>query len=178
MRNAGDGLTYTFACDALAHLHKILLVVAVSGAASAVKALRAALTSNNCKPEFDWYKPGEDVFGAVGLTRDGAGYVCSKSSRLGYGTHHMVALSARPGLLVNGDDEALWQHLRHHTSTPLLREWLPTVRAALSRQQDPPLLLEPTLSFGCAPAIVQTESGHLDRIVQTGIKNGALSIPA
>lgn len=172
MHNTGDGLRYTFHCSAIAWEFRLLLVCGVAGPAMAIKALRGALSQG--KPTFDWYPPGAEYPERTGLTRDAMGYRLTKPTKLGYGTWHFLAYSARSEVLLSAQDEALWQHLCKHMTTPLLSEWTPYIREHLASARK----FRSPSTFGCSPALLAATDADVDRIVSAGIRSGELKLPA
>ena len=95
------------------------------------------------------------------------------SYRLGYGSVHALFTCRQPGFLANGSDDALWQELKQERfTTPLLRSWLPHVRKELETKN----LLIPCATLDCTCCVLTATSADLDSIIESGLKNGLISI--
>ena len=101
-----------------------------------------------------------------------------------------IFVSRNPAFLLVASDEALWRELKSERfTTPLLREWMPHVRAELVRRH---LLVEcrtyPHKPIDGGPGVVGVDlplscvclcaaSKDIDTIVVEGLKAGAIEIP-
>jgi hypothetical protein len=95
------------------------------------------------------------------------------SHRLGFGSVHARFTSRQQGFLINDSDDALWQELKHERfTTPLLRAWLPSIRKELESLN----LLTRCYTLYCTCCVLTATSADLDAIVESGIKNGLISI--
>jgi len=93
--------------------------------------------------------------------------------RLGYGSVHALFTCRQPGFLPNDSDGALWQELKQERfTTPLLRGWLPHIRKELETEN----LLVPCQTLDCTCCVLTATSADLDSIVESGLKNGLISI--
>jgi hypothetical protein len=156
------------------HQDKLMFISLVAFSQD-LKALRAALAAGLASPM---------RLKNVSLSRDGesdvpesvwpapAGYRLD-SHRLGFGSVHALFTCRQQGFLPDDSDEALWQELRQERfTTPLLRGWLPYVRAELELQS----LLARCHTLDCTCCILAATSADLDSIVETGLKDGSISI--
>jgi hypothetical protein len=142
-----------------------------------VKAIRAALAAGLASPI--WLKN-------VTLSKDGntkvpEAVVASPSGfridahKLGFGSIHALFTCRQQGFLPNDSDDALWQELKQERfTTPLLRGWLPYVRKELELKN----LLARCHTLDCTCCILTATSADLDSIVESGLKNGLISIQA
>ena len=140
-----------------------------------IKAIRAALAAGLVSPM--WLKN-------VTLSKDGESMVPGSVSpspcgyridahRLGFGSIHALFTCRQQGFLPNDSDDALWQELKQERfTTPLLRGWLPYVRKELEQKS----LLARCHTLDCTCCILSGTSADLDSIVETGLKNGLISI--
>jgi hypothetical protein len=140
-----------------------------------IKAIRAALAAGLASPM--WLKN-------VTLSRDDEstmpGSVSPSPSgyridahRLGFGSIHALFTCRQQGFLPNDSDDALWQELKQERfTTPLLRGWLPHVRKELELKS----LLTRCYTLDCTCCILTATSADLDSIIETGLKNGVISI--
>ena len=93
--------------------------------------------------------------------------------RLGFGSIHALFTCRQQGFLPNDSDDALWQELKQERfTTPLLRGWLPYVRKELELKS----LLSRCHTLDCTCCILTATSADLDSIVESGLKNGLISI--
>ena len=93
--------------------------------------------------------------------------------RLGFGSLHAIFTCRQPGFLLNDSDDALWQELKQERfTTPLLRAWLPHLRKELETKN----LLQRCHTFDCNGSILTATSADLDAIVESGLKNGLITI--
>jgi hypothetical protein len=93
--------------------------------------------------------------------------------RLGLGSLHALFTCRQPGFLLNDSDDALWQELKQERfTTPLLRAWLPYVRGELGIRN----LLHRCHTLDCSCCILTAQSADLDSIVESGLKNGLITI--
>ena len=96
-----------------------------------------------------------------------------EAHRLGYGMLHAIFTSCQPGFLLDDGDDALWQELKQERfTTPLLRSWLPYVRKELEIRN----LLQRCHTFDCPACVLTATSADLDSIVESGLKNGLITI--
>ena len=140
-----------------------------------VKAIRAALAAGLASPM--WLKN-------VTLSKDGESKVPESvwpspggyridAHRLGFGSIHALFTCRQQGFLPNDSDDALWQELKQERfTTPLLRGWLPYIRKELELKS----LLARCHTLDCTCCILTATSADLDSIVESGLKNGLISI--
>ena len=120
----------------------------------------------------------------VTLTKDGetvapdnvwsSGHGCRVDAhRLGFGVLHAIFTSRQPGFLLDDSDDALWLELKQERfTTPLLRSWLPHVRKELEIKN----LLQRCHTFDCHACVLTATSADLDSIVESGLKDGLITI--
>jgi hypothetical protein len=95
------------------------------------------------------------------------------SHRLGLGSVHALFTCRQQGFLLNDSDDALWQELKQERfTTPLLRGWLPHIRKELENLG----LLARCYTLDCTCCVLTATSADLDAIVESGLKNGFISI--
>jgi hypothetical protein len=95
------------------------------------------------------------------------------SHRLGFGSVHAIFTCRQPGFLLDGSDDALWRELKDDRfTTPLLRSWIPRIRKELETEN----LLVRCDTFDCNCCVLTATSADLDSIVESGLKNGSISI--
>ena len=152
-----------------------LVFVSLVAASQDVKAIRAALAAGLTAPM--WLKD-------VTLSKDGESKVPESvvpspsgyridAHRLGFGSIHALFTCRQQGFLLNDSDDALWQELKQERfTTPMLRGWLPYVRKELELKS----LLSRCHTLDCTCCILTATSAHLDSIVESGLKNGSISI--
>jgi hypothetical protein len=95
------------------------------------------------------------------------------SHRLGFGSAHALFTCRTQGFLLNDSDDALWHELKQERfTTPLLRGWLPHIRKELEAQK----LLVRCHALDCSCCVLTPNSTDLDAIVESGLKNGLITI--
>jgi hypothetical protein len=93
--------------------------------------------------------------------------------RLGFGSLHAIFTCRQPGFLLNDSDDALWQELKQERfTTPLLHGWLPHIRKELEIRN----LLHRCHTLDCTCCVLTALSADLDSIVESGLKNGLITI--
>jgi hypothetical protein len=93
--------------------------------------------------------------------------------RLGFGSLHALFICRQQGFLPNDSDDALWQELKQERfTTPLLRGWLPHIRKELEIRN----LLHRCHTLDCTCCVLTAVSADLDSIVESGLKNGLITI--
>ena len=93
--------------------------------------------------------------------------------RLGCGSIHALFIGRQQGFLRNDSDDALWEELKHERfTTPLLRAWLPYIRRELEIKN----VLSRCYTLDCTCCVLNATSTDLDSIVESGLKNGLISI--
>jgi hypothetical protein len=86
---------------------------------------------------------------------------------------HALAVSKAPGFLVDDSDETLWRFLKSpRFTTPLLRSWLPWIKAYMLSTE----LLKPATNHNlhCHTALMDTF--YLDEVVSRGLRTRKLRI--
>jgi hypothetical protein len=140
-----------------------------------VKAIRAALAAGLASPMWlknvTLSKAGEST--VPGSVSPSPGGYRIDAHRLGLGSIHAIFTCRQQGFLPNDSDDALWQEFKQERfTTPLLRGWLPYVRKELELKS----LLVRCHTLDCTCGILTATSADLDSIVETGLKNGLISI--
>ena len=161
--------------DRLALLGNTMLVCSCVGASQDIKALRAAINSR-----IDGHielTPVQLTLGKtspiVSVALPDAGSYSMYMHRLPYGTVHALAVSRRPGLLLNASPANLWAALKSERfTTPLLRSWLPYLGDELVERE----LLEDLACLDCSCKFLSVTTKELDSIVEDGLKKGAIEV--
>lgn len=110
----------------------------------------------------------------VHCLKSGAGYDVALK-KLALNSWHLLAVARNPGLLPCVSDEALWRELMSERyTTPLLREWVPALRAEFEKAG----CLEKARGFGCQAGVLNLWQEDLDRGVKRGLERAALKIPS
>jgi hypothetical protein len=140
-----------------------------------IKALRAGLASGLSSPmrlsNATLTKDGEELV-PVNVWPSQHSYQIA-SHRLGFGSIHALLTCRQPGFLPNDSDDALWQELKQERfTTPLLRGWLPHIRKELELNNR----LSRCHTLDCTCCVLTATSADLDAMVESGLKNGAISI--
>lgn len=165
-----DGGRFTLLADGLSFDRRdnTLLACSAGGTGTEVRAFRAAVGSDQ-KINFRFSQADA---GERALRKDPHGYRCLTRD-LGVNTYHLVAVSVRPGLLATLSLDGLWEYLQRHTTTPLQREWLESLRDQLLSQN----LLRRLANFGYTqPGLCEADDGHIDQIVKDGLNQGRFRI--
>src|SRR5262249_33566491 len=98
---------------------------------------------------------------------------CFYATRLGPGTWHSLALAKTPGLICKLSDDSLWAEFQRESfTTPLLREWVPWLRARMERQGQ----LQPLCTFQCQGAVLTLTTEQPDEIVSDRLRKKRLTI--
>jgi hypothetical protein len=93
--------------------------------------------------------------------------------RIGFGSIDAIFTCRQQRFLPNDSDDALWQELKQDRfTTPLLRGWLSYVRKELELKS----LLARCHTLDCTCCILTATSADMDSIVESGLKNGLISI--
>ena len=140
-----------------------------------VKAIRAALAAGINAPTWlmnvTLSKDGESKV-PESVTPSLGGYRID-AHRLGFRSIHALFTCRQQGFLPNDSNNALWQELKQERfTTPLLHGWLPYVRKELELKS----LLSRCHTFDCTCSILTAMSADLDSIVESGLKQGLISI--
>jgi hypothetical protein len=110
--------------------------------------------------------------GSRAMKPDG-GMRCSRPVRLEYGMFHMVAIANMPNLIVNVNEEAIWQHLEKTTTTPLKREWMPWITQVLRATKK---ITAPEVLHGCNVGTCSANDEDMDAIVKAAVKAKKVTI--
>ena len=144
-----------------------LLVASFAGPATAVKAVAAILQGDTgCEFSVDDCSP---VWRANKYKK---GYRVHRT-RLALDLWHYVAVVKADNFMLSVSDEALWQVLKSAKyTTPLLRRWVPWLRAELTQLGH----IRQANCWQCSVAGLALSTQQLDEIVSDGIKQGFISI--
>jgi len=161
--------------DKVALLESRLVFISLVAFSQDVKALRAAFAAGLESPirlkDVTLSKDGEST--VPGAVWPSIGGYRIDAHRLGFGSIHALFTCRQQGFLANDSDDALWQELKQERfTTPLLRSWLPHIRNELETQN----LLARCHTLDCTCCILTATSADLDSIVESGLKNGLISI--
>ena len=170
-------MSITLAVDRIALDDNRLVILSCVGYASDIKAMRAALATND--------KDGMLLQGCH-LKGGNGGHFHAKDAwpfrstryscyahKLGLNAWHAIFQARVAGILVDGSDDTLWAELNSERfTTPMLRSWLPYIREELIRFN----MLRPCDCMDCEVSRLSCNTQTLDSIVETGLKNGAISI--
>ena len=170
----GKDTDLTMRCNALAFNPSAacyeVMVLSVAGSSSTLKAAQAAL---NCRAKIE-FRP-EEIPGIQSywkLYRSSDPYRIYRH-RLSYGMWHMLAVANQPGLLTESSDESLWRALQADSiTTPMLRSWVPFIKAELTKRD----LLRSLRTFGCSAALLTASDVEIDSIVSDGIRCGDIRL--
>ena len=179
MRMKTEHTSVTVDCEAIATTGYQICLFSACGPASTVKAIAAGLRIAEGVRFYADYKDYNEEFihGGYklqemndGLNPGSYGWEIHKHY-LGLNTWHILAWSKWGRLLVSDDDEALWQMLRSDQfTTPILRSWIPAVKAELIKAKQ----LEQLRCFGCNCWFLSAGDHTLDKIVTAGVQSGDL----
>jgi hypothetical protein len=152
-----------------------LLMLSATGPDTAVKAARATLYQPDVEAQF--CLDGSDTPSAMIKARasfDGKLlFYKAAVAKLAPGVVHLVALAKLPGLMPDMSDDHLWAELTGpRFTTPLLRSWIPWLKATMAEEGD---IVVPK-GFASAMGILKVESDDLDELVSLGVKEGRLQL--
>lgn len=166
---------FTVSCHALAlapdPYHNIL-AMSVSGADTAIKAIRAILHEKKmqCSFKASGCMPACGEYATLARSAD---KYSTWTARLGLHSVHMVAIAQDPTLLRSVSDESLWQELRgERFTTPMLRAWVPGLRADLKDEER----LVNANCFGCNVGLLRVTQEELDEMVSSGVRRGRFAL--
>lgn len=152
-----------------------LLLVSATGADTAVKSVRATLYQPDVAAEFvlDMGGSNERMMRArSGVDDKPVGY-SAFVARLAPGVIHLVALARIPGLMPNLSDDHLWAELSGpRYTTPLLRSWIPWLKAALTANGG----IVAAQGFASNAGVLKIEPDKLDAIVSQGVRDRHLAM--
>lgn len=157
-----------------------LLFLSVVADAGIVKGIRGALNSENKRlsiglDEVILSRPShpDQCRTPTFTNRADCGYL-SDTHRLGLNTVHAFFWVKSFGFMLDTSDAHLWRELRDtRYTTPLLREWLPWVKAQLLLREH----IKEAYCFNCNCGVLNLATPKLDEIVSEGVRTGALPIP-
>lgn len=171
---AGD-TELTFRVNALAvdegGLLNRLLILSAAGSSTAIKSLRASLSSKKVRAKLrPTDVPGFGPYVEIDKNPEGYHVHVSKLCR---NTWHLMALADDPGLLVSSDPDTVWAALcRDHLTTPIIRPWLPWLHDTLLQLGSG--YLRRVRGFGCRACLLEVDTDRLDELVHYGVRDGHL----
>ena len=159
LRLTGNEASHTLWCDALARnrvdTDQVILVASVAGSGTAIKAVRAALSTGKCTFTLD---ESETIGRHVEMVRYRDGYRFHVH-KLASDVAHLVAIAKQPGLLPVYSIDALYHELKtDRYTTPILREWLDDLEAELKSRR----LLAVAEMHGITSGLLRATSDDLD----------------
>lgn len=147
-----------------------LYFVSGAGTATAVKALTATLNSR--RKLGLWIKGLGRVNNDRYVWTDGEGYQVVRH-RLGLDQWHVMAWTKNWRFLVEDTDQHLWSALKSENfTTPLLRSWMPYLRARLKSRN----YLQELECHRATSRMLYVPSVKLDEIVGEGVAAGELKL--
>jgi hypothetical protein len=159
-------------CDAVSLQEKEILLLSVVGSETGVKALTAGLRSSTRDQKRIEYTVHLGGMNEANLTKCPDGYRVYRT-KLNYDLWHVLYLARREGFMPVVSDETLWQHLQgHRFTTPLLREWIPSLCEEMRKRG----ILAQLTQSGCEAGLLLADSDTLDQLVGKGLKKGQLAI--
>ena len=165
--SVGDSGRFFLRLDALASdADNSVMLLSVAGQQATIKRMRAYLASN-----------------AKGIMQqEGRTYVNLGKYKDGYTFHstalapyiwHMIAVARRPGLLPVLSEDTLWAELMSHRfTTPLRREWMPSILARMKADRH----IRELDCYNCEAWLVDCDSEALDGHVTDGIQAQTFSV--
>jgi hypothetical protein len=163
---------FTLRCDAIGLHEQEILLLAVAGPETSVKALTAGLRSAGKDQPWINYAAQVGTVHETHLVRCPAGYRIYRT-KLAYGLWHVLCLAKRPDFLPVLTEESLWHVLQQDPfTTPLLRAWMPWL---LQEMKMRGAVVELTQS-GCHAGLLLANTDALDALVSAGIRHGQLRI--
>jgi hypothetical protein len=153
-----------------------LLLLSVTGPDTAVKAVRASLYQPDVEAEFVLEMGNSERMHKARITYDGKPVTYSAAvTKLAPGVIHLVALAKIPGLMPNISDDHLWAELTGpRYTTPLLRAWIPWLKATMTQGGG----IVVANGFSSTVGVLKTEPEELDALVTLGVKEGYLHMVA
>ncbi len=149
-------------------------VLAFSGVGSGteVKAVRSALNVNR-RVAMRFFQANAGYLSRdTNLENDPDGYV-TVAKTIGYRVYHLVAVCRRPGFLPVANEQALWNHLRKETTTPMCRSWLPALAEEMLIDKQ---MVRPAVAGPMNPALVLADDEYLDDLVVRLLRKGKVRI--
>ncbi len=159
LRMEAKDASHTLWCDALTKhridTDQVILVASVAGSGTAIKAVRAALSTGKCTFRI---QGTEAIGGHVEMGRYAGGYRFHVH-KFASDVAHLVAVAKLPGLLPVYTADALFHELKtDRFTTPVLREWMPDLEAELKSRR----LLSVATMHGITSGLLQATSDDLD----------------
>ena len=153
-----------------------LLLLSATGPDTAVKSVRATLYQPDVEAEFLLEMDNTERMLKARSTYDGKPMTYSAAvTKLAPGVIHLVALAKIPGLMPNMSDDHLWAELTGaRYTTPLLRAWIPWLKATMAQGGG----IVVANGFSSAVGVLKTEPDELDALVTLGVKEGFLNLVA
>jgi hypothetical protein len=151
-----------------------LLLLSATGPDTAVKSVRATLYQPDVEAEFVLESETIERMLKARITYDGKPVTYSAAvTKLAQGVIHLVALAKIPGLMPNMSDDHLWAELTGpRYTTPLLRAWIPWLKATMAEGGG--IVLAD--GFESTVGVLKTEPDALDEIVSQGVKDRFLTM--
>lgn len=164
LRMQGNESSHTLWCDALTK-HRVesdhvILVASVAGSGTAIKAMRAALSTGRCTFRLD---DSDEIasYAEMGRYKGGYRFVTHK---LASDVAHLVAIAKMPGLLPVYSHDALYRELKcERYTTPVLRDWVPAIEAELKQRR----LLSVAQMHGITSGLLGATSDDLDECLRS-----------
>ena len=153
-----------------------LLLLSATGPDTAVKSVRATLYQPDVEAEFLLEMDNTERMLKARSTYDGKPMTYSAAvTKLAPGVIHLVALAKIPGLMPNMSDDHLWAELAGpRYTTPLLRAWIPWLKATMTNAGG----IVVANAFASSVGVLKTEPEELDALVMVGVKEGHLHMVA
>jgi len=153
-----------------------LLLLSATGPDTAVKSVRATLYQPDVEAEFMLETETIERMLKARITYDGRPATYSAVvTKLAPGVIHLVALAKIPGLMPNMSDDHLWAELTGpRYTTPLLRAWIPWLKATMAQGGG----IVVANGFAATVGVLKTEPEELDALVTLGVKEDHLQMVA
>lgn len=154
-----------------------LLLLSATGPDTAVKSLRATLYQPEIEAEFmlETDQKTERIVKARIAFGDMPAAYGAAVARLAPSVIHLVAVAKIPGLMPNISDDLLWAELAGpRYTTPLLRSWVPWLKAAMIRSGG----IVIADGFAATVGILRAERDELDSLVALGVRENSLRMVA
>jgi hypothetical protein len=153
-----------------------ILLLSATGPDTAIKSVRATLYQPDVEAEFLLESETTERMLKARITYDGKPVTYSAAvTKLASGVIHLVALAKIPGLMPNMSDDHLWAELTGpRYTTPLLRNWIPWLKATMAQGGG----IVVAKGFESTVGVLKTEPDELDALVTLGVKEGYLHMVA
>jgi hypothetical protein len=144
-----------------------------------LKSIRALLVDPQAKPEFILADADENHRYPISLVKPKRGKTAigykTKMARMCRGGYHLVAVSKLGGIVLNVNDDRVWEVLTGPGyTTPLLREWMPEIVRHLTDRR----LLAVSEGFNASVGVLDLDGEMLDNIVSELVRIGTLRLCA